>query len=407
MAIQLDTPILNVSDNRRLADLRVEIVRDIGSLECHAVAWNRLALAAPQRLPMLAHAWVAAYLEHRLDQGETWCCALAYAEDTLVGVLCVVVTPHRLFGHTHPRLRAPYDSHTRSGDALLAKGREVEILQALLAALRRAIPGYLGLELRGVREGSRTLVALECGLPRSVIVRADDRYGLFVRTSGTYEDFQARLSPGFRKNLRSTHKRLAKLPGVEIESLTGDRTTEADLARFTAIEASGWKGHAGTALALSQPLVAFYSTLLRNLAEQGWLVWCFLDADGRTIAGNLMVRFGSSLIGLKTAYDESFARFSPGKIIFEHTAQRAFADCDIDEINCLSDASWQHQWHAERSNYFHLWLYPRQPLALVFGVLPTRAWLLVKRVLRPLVRRIRLAIERRSRAVHRTEGESA
>src|SRR5215216_6204435 len=98
MVTQLDDAILKAKDGRRCTDLRVEIVRDIASLESHAAAWNRLALAASQRLPMLSHAWIAAYLAHRLAPGETWCCALAYDADSLVGVLCVVVTPHLLLG---------------------------------------------------------------------------------------------------------------------------------------------------------------------------------------------------------------------------------------------------------------------------------------------------------------------
>jgi hypothetical protein len=255
-----------------------------------------------------------------------------------------------------------------------------------------------------VREGSRTLAAIEGGLPGWVTIHARDSYGSFIRTSGKYEDFQARLNPSFRRELRSVRRRLEKLPGVEFESLTGYRATEADLARFMAIEASGWKGRAGTALALSQPLVAFYSTLLRRLAEQGWLVWFFLDAQGRTIAGVLMFRFGRSLIGLKTAYDEAFARLSPGKILFEQMIQQAFAWDDIDEINGLTDATWQHHWRVERSEYHHIWFYPRRPLALMFGVIPTRAWLLARRMLRPLVRRARRAIARRRPAARRTEG---
>lgn len=141
MFVELDNATLKASDGRRRADLRVEIVRDIGSLESAAGAWNRLALAAPQRLSMLSHAWAVAHLAHRLAPRETWRCALAYDADALVGVLCVVVTPHRLFRRWCPRLRAPHDSHTRSGDALLAEGREAETFQALLVAGTASRPG--------------------------------------------------------------------------------------------------------------------------------------------------------------------------------------------------------------------------------------------------------------------------
>jgi CelD/BcsL family acetyltransferase involved in cellulose biosynthesis len=376
------------------ADLRVELVRDIAGLERHAAGWNNLALAAPQRLPQLSHAWVASHIEHRLRPHESWLVAFAYEGARLVGVLCVVVTPHRLFGRWRPFLRAPYDAHTRSGDALIAEGEAAETLRALLASLSSAVPGYLGIELRGVREGSPTLVALKSGLPDSTIIQTDDPCGMYLRTSGTYEAFQARLSVNFRKSLRKSRNRLAKLRGVDTEFLTGDRVTEADFARFAAIEASGWKGRAGTAMAVSQGLVAFYSTLTHRLAAQHWFVLFFLNADGQTIAGAFMVRFGSSLLGLKSGYDESFSQYAPGKVLFEQLVQLAFARSDIDEINGLTDASWQQDWQMDKSNYYRIWLYPRNALALVFGVLPTRAWLLMQRVLRPLVRAARRAIAR-------------
>ena len=71
--------------------LRIEIVRTIGNLESKSVAWNELALKAPQQLPMLSHAWVASYFEHRLAARESWFCIFAYDDDNLVGVLPVVI----------------------------------------------------------------------------------------------------------------------------------------------------------------------------------------------------------------------------------------------------------------------------------------------------------------------------
>ena len=61
----------------------------------------------------------------------------------------------------------------------------------------------------------------------------------------------------------------------------------------------------------------------------------------------------------------------------------------------------------DRSDYASLWIYPKQPLALLFGALPTWTALRVKRALRPLVEQLRQAIKRRRRAARRTEVESA
>ncbi len=69
---------------------RVHNARTVEELAPHANAWDALALAAPEQLPMLSHAWVASFLEHQLQAGQAWRCLFAYAGDDLIGVLPVV-----------------------------------------------------------------------------------------------------------------------------------------------------------------------------------------------------------------------------------------------------------------------------------------------------------------------------
>jgi CelD/BcsL family acetyltransferase involved in cellulose biosynthesis len=386
-----------VAGRRPVPVCRVAVVRDLAGLAPHADAWDRLALAAPQRLPMLAHAWVASYLEHRLSPRETWWCALAYAGGRLVGVLPVVVTPHRLLGRRRPRLRTPWDLHTLNGDLLLARGAEALALRALLATLDQETPRRLGLELRGVRAGSPTLAALARGAPGATVLRTVASYGSFLPVAGTVHDFRARLGTRMRNNLRRARKRLQREARVEARFLAGEAATAEAFARFTALEAASWKGRAGTAVARSPGLAAFYNTLARRLAARGWLELHFLEADGRPIAGQLAVRFGQALVIPKIAYDEDFTRYAPGNLLAEAAIERAFADGDIVEINHASDMPWQRHWRMERSRYYTLWLYPRRPLALLFGAAPTAAWLLARRALRPALTRLRAARRARPR----------
>ncbi|HEX5506081.1 MAG TPA: GNAT family N-acetyltransferase [Thermomicrobiales bacterium] len=374
---------------RALAGLRVEVVRTHLDLARHAAAWDDLALAAPQQLPMLAYPWVASYLEHRLAPSETWLCILAYREGQLIGVLPVVIDPHPLLGRWQPRLRAPAGLHTRSGQALLRVGQEAPALSALLAALEREVPGYVGLEMRGVREGSPLLAALARDLPGMVVERELDGYGSFIRLSGTYRDYQAGLGPKMRNNLRRAGKRLAQLPGADLEFLAGAAATERDLPRFMALEAAGWKGRRGTALAQDPALVAFYTALTHRLAARGWLEWHFLTAEEQTIAGHLAVRFGRALVMPKIAYDEAYAQCAPGNVLFERVVERAFASGDVDEINQTSDMPWHRNWRMEQAAYYNVWLFPRRPTALLCGAWPTSAHLRARRRLRPLARRAR------------------
>ena len=56
----------------------VRVVTSLDQLGEHADAWDRLATASADRLPMLSHAWVSSFLEHRTVDGSPWQCFLAY-----------------------------------------------------------------------------------------------------------------------------------------------------------------------------------------------------------------------------------------------------------------------------------------------------------------------------------------
>ena len=361
----------------RPAALRVEIVRDLDHLAQHGEAWDALANAAPQSMPAMTYTWTAAWLAPKNDE---WVCALAYEGDQLVGVLPAVVVPHRLLGRRFPHLRVQPNS-----DAVLATGRKTAVLRALLSALRKAEPGWLNLELRGVRQTSPTLVAVEHGLPGFVVERAHHSFGAFIRTTGAFQDFHAGLGAHFRANLRNASNRLAKLPAVEVVCLNDERTAAEGLARFMLLEASGWKGQQGTTLVQTSGLTAFYTTLVPRMASRGWLEWHFLKVDGQAIAGYLGVRCGRSLGLQKVAYDEAFGRCSPGHLLLAQLINRAFASEEIDEINLYTDFAWVQPWRPERSEYHTVWLSPRRPIPLLFGALPRRVERSTRRLLRPLV----------------------
>ena len=49
----------------------VHVATSLDQLGEHAEAWDRLAMASADRLPMLSHAWVSSFLEHRTIDGSS------------------------------------------------------------------------------------------------------------------------------------------------------------------------------------------------------------------------------------------------------------------------------------------------------------------------------------------------
>jgi len=84
---------------------------------------------------------------------------------------------------------------------------------------------------------------------------------------------------------------------------------------FLAVEAGGWKGRAGTAATDDEALRRFLRTAMDGLAADGKVAVNRILVDGRPIAAAIRLRSGRAAWFWKIAYDESFARFSPGVLI--------------------------------------------------------------------------------------------
>jgi CelD/BcsL family acetyltransferase involved in cellulose biosynthesis len=90
------------------------------------------------------------------------------------------------------------------------------------------------------------------------------------------------------------------------------------------IEASGWKGDRGTAMASSLATRRFYEEIAGWAARTGMLRLAFLRLDGHPLAFHLDLEHDGVLYHLKGGYDEAFARYSPGKVLHAALLEGAF-----------------------------------------------------------------------------------
>jgi len=107
------------------------------------------------------------------------------------------------------------------------------------------------------------------------------------------------------------------------------------VADFLALEARGWKGRAGTAMACDPAHQAFLEDLA--LARGGVSMEGFgLSVGGRTVAVQLHLRAGRALYGLKMAYDEADADAAPGVLLQAHVLRALLTDPTIDWVDSCS-----------------------------------------------------------------------
>ncbi len=371
--------------------LTVDIVQSFGELKAYASRWDELAFAAPQQQPMLSHAWISSYLQHRLNPGEQWCCLFACHGSRLVGVLPLLISRRSTWGIGYTLFRTPSDDHTISVDAIVAPGEDAAIVESMIASLTRVTSARYVVELLRLPSSSPTLAVMRRGPKQNYTVMGSAGVGSYLPTTGSFEEFRASLSGSFRRTLNRAAKKLDLMKDLRAEFLIGKDATAEGLDRFAKIEALSWKGRAGSAIMQTEALLDFYRTLTSRLAERDWLEWQFLIAEGRTIAGIMAIRCGRSLMLWKIGYDEAYKDYSPGALLLEQVVRRACESSHIDEINLVTDMDWYDLWRAGKREHYDVWVYSRNPLNLLTGVLPRRLRLWLRRVpvLRTAVQRVR------------------
>lgn len=124
------------------------------------------------------------------------------------------------------------------------------------------------------------------------------------------------------------------------------------------IEAAGWKGRNGTAIASVPGYAAFFHDYGRRECEAGRLRIFRALLDGDVIATRLAVTAGSSLFELKIAFDERYQELSPGLLLTHETLRAASLEgLERHEFLGVSE-DWQALWPTEQRRYFSVRHYP-------------------------------------------------
>ena len=117
-----------------------------------------------------------------------------------------------------------------------------------------------------------------------------------------------------RQDLNRRLKRLREQGTVDFV-ITREYSSEL-MQTFFDMENRGWKGRGGTA-AINDPEVEnLHRDFAVAVAASDALFFYELKLDGKTIAMQLRVKYDDSTVCWKTAYDEEYARFSPGNLLF-------------------------------------------------------------------------------------------
>jgi CelD/BcsL family acetyltransferase involved in cellulose biosynthesis len=283
----------------------------VGTVDAVAREWDQLAdrvRAAPFLRPGWVGAWWRAFGTGRLE------IVTLRRGDHLVALMPL----HRRFG----RVRSASNWHTPEF-GLLAEDADAarELVDALFA--RRPVEFTLGFIDR-TRPEVGMCRAAATGMGYRILERTLER-SPYVVVDGTWEAFTRTLSRNRRSQVGRRRRRLEDLGRLELDVVDGRERLEELLAEAFRVEASGWKGASGTAIASRPERRRFYGEVAQWAADRGWLRLAFLRLDGRPLAVQYLLEADGVQYAIKGGYDQGFERYSPGVLILLALLEQAFS----------------------------------------------------------------------------------
>ena len=329
--------------------------------------WDVLAdttAAAPFLRPGWFRAWHRAY-----GQGELQLLTVRRGND-LAGVLPLELRGRATLSttNTHSPLFGPLATDPDAEWVLASQLVDQSGGRIELAYVDPTTSWFSALETALALRGRRPFVDTVLRSPYVVLGDSDHAY-------------PARLSRRFAKELRRCRRRLEEQGGVSVTLQTSVRGLDRALDEFVALESSGWKASAGTAIASRDASRRFYAEIAEWAAQRGWLRLAFLRLDGKPIAAELDLESAGRMYALKSGFDPEYRGFGPGQLLTRDCIELACA-AGLSSYEFLgTDEPYKMSWTDDTRERVRVQAFPAGPRG--------RLQALSRRRIRPALRRLR------------------
>ncbi len=298
-----------------------------------AQAWP--ALAAQAGLPMQDYVWSLAGAEAFAKTGSPHC-VIAGDQECPTAIAPLVKRGNFIAHLEMLTVRELYEPM----DLLYADAPALEALADNL------VKSGLAIQLGRLPADSPTIAALQKAYHRRGWVHlAEATPYPYIELHEGWREPERQFNSGRRSDFRRAERHAQQTGALSYEILSPTvAELEPLLEEAFEVEAAGWKGATGSALARDTERGAFYRRYAALAAEQGILRLCFLRIGARAVAMQFAVECYDRFWLVKIGYDESFSRCSPGTLLMLHTVKYA-ATCGLRSYEFLGLCEpWTQQW---------------------------------------------------------------
>lgn len=343
--IRFDNATAAIASVRRAADRRSAMSFDVelrGLVELASIAEDWRALAAHALEPNVFYdpgfALAAApLLGADVHVGLVW----SRTPRQLVGLFPVRIDRRRygvpfavMVGWTHP--------YAPLGTPLVDRDMAEQVIAAWLDHVEddEALPDLMLMPL--IAESGPFATALADVLARrGCEATSFDRHQRALLSPGDKRaDYFKRTMSGKRlQNIRRRQRRLEELGPVAMEHAKNGEALVRALGDFLRLEATGWKGRAGTAALQNDGVRDFMQRAVTALGREDKVLIHRLLAGGKPIAATIALKSGDMAWGWKVSYDESYADYSPGVLTVAALTETLLADPAIMQADSCAAAT--------------------------------------------------------------------
>jgi CelD/BcsL family acetyltransferase involved in cellulose biosynthesis len=279
----------------------LEVVSSESAFAELGTTWDELVRGMPRPSPFLLHAWLLEWYRH-YGRGSELAVHVAFRNGSLVAALPLVRTRRR--GLRVARFLGGQQSSLAD---LLLEPNEPDANGAALIAEARSAHDFA--ELFGL--GTESRIAQIVGIHELHLFRRAD--GPVLDLSEDWEAlYEAKVSAKRRSKFRRLLRQLEGRGRVEFESARTPTELEALLPDAFRLHTLRWAGLPdGSGFATARG-VEFHRAALTAIADRGFVRVSTMKFEGRMIAFALAFALADRLYGYRTAFDPSFARYSPG-----------------------------------------------------------------------------------------------
>jgi len=323
----------------RPLDVDVVVLEDAEAVAPFVPAIDALCVQSLDSNPLFEAATLVAAMEHLQDKARPVHVALIWrrgegaASPELIGLfpyfaprfyLGIPTSIWSIWTHIHSFLATP----------VVREGYELDAIRLFLDFANQSGASMIRFPIFQ-SDGAFGPALAEVILERQLAMVETDRHErAFLKADSDGETY---LAVNMRKKKRKEYSRLwnrlSETGTLAFDMPDPDLDMTQWLGDFLQLERSGWKGKRGTALAARENERAFFESMCRSAQSSGKFHAAQILFDGKPIAMLTSFISGRGAYSFKIAFNEDYAKFSPGALLMMKVIDAFHDDPRVDWVD--------------------------------------------------------------------------